>query len=139
MAPKLFHLWCHSKNLQPPTKNFFWVQSTRLAYSFEPLNSFLAQLAEELGQLLVLGQFQSTNISYPGSQSVKISRQDPTRDLQFETETRDFKLCGTFCCIKKMSSSLQFWLEFFFKFLAFFRPVLVVPYLQIQQTKIDEI
>jgi len=31
-------------------KNFFQVQSTRLADPFEPLNSSLAQSAEELGQ-----------------------------------------------------------------------------------------
>jgi len=37
------------KNLQPPTKNFFFlVQTRRLADPFEPLNSFLAQSAEEL-------------------------------------------------------------------------------------------
>ena len=66
-----------TKNPQPSTKNFFRVQSRRLADLFEPLNSSLAQSAEELGrwqgnwQLLVLGWFQSMNISYPGSQSVK--------------------------------------------------------------------
>jgi len=38
------------KNLQPPSKNFFRVQSTRLANPFEPLNSSLAQSAEELGR-----------------------------------------------------------------------------------------
>jgi len=39
-----------TNNLQPPTKkNFFRVQSTRLADPFEPLNSSLAQSAEELG------------------------------------------------------------------------------------------
>jgi len=38
-----------TKNLQPPTKKFlFQVQSTRLADLFEPLNSSLAQLVEEL-------------------------------------------------------------------------------------------
>ena len=37
-------------NPQPPTKNvFFRVQSTSLADPFEPLNSSLAQSAEELG------------------------------------------------------------------------------------------
>jgi len=38
-----------TKNPHPPTKKFFTVQSTRLADPFEPLNSSLAQLAEELG------------------------------------------------------------------------------------------
>ena len=39
-----------TKNPHPPTKNFFRVQSTRLADPFEPLNSSLAQsAAEELG------------------------------------------------------------------------------------------
>jgi len=53
------------------------VQSTRLADPRETLISSLAQSTEELWhwkgnrQLLVLGRFQSTNISYPGSQSVK--------------------------------------------------------------------
>jgi len=32
------------------SKNFFRVQSTRLADAFEPLNSSLAQSAEELGR-----------------------------------------------------------------------------------------
>ena len=40
-----------TKNPQPPTKKFFFrVQSTRLADPFEPLNSSLAQSAEELGR-----------------------------------------------------------------------------------------
>jgi len=40
-----------TKNPQPPTKKiFFQVQSTRLADPFEPLNSSLAQSAEELGR-----------------------------------------------------------------------------------------
>jgi len=39
-----------TKNPQRLTKNFFRVQSTRLADPFEPLNSSLAQLAEELGR-----------------------------------------------------------------------------------------
>jgi len=39
-----------TKNLQPPTKNFFRVQSTRLADPFEPSNSSLRQSAEELGR-----------------------------------------------------------------------------------------
>jgi len=39
-----------TENLHPPSKKiFFQVQSTRLADPFEPLNSSLAQLAEELG------------------------------------------------------------------------------------------
>jgi len=37
-----------TKNPHPPTKKFFWVQSTRHADPFEPLNSSLAQSAEEL-------------------------------------------------------------------------------------------
>jgi len=39
-----------TKNPHPQAKFFFRVQSTRLANPFEPLNSFLAQLAEELGR-----------------------------------------------------------------------------------------
>ena len=40
-----------TKNMQPPNqKLFFRVQSTRLADPFEPLNSSLAQSAEELGR-----------------------------------------------------------------------------------------
>jgi len=37
-----------AKNLQPPTKNFFQVQSRRLTKSFDGLNSSLAQSEEEL-------------------------------------------------------------------------------------------
>ena len=37
------------KTRTPQPKNFFRVQSTRLADPFEPLNSSLAQSAEELG------------------------------------------------------------------------------------------
>ena len=44
-------LWRQSQKFRtPPTKKFFRVQSTRLADPFEPLNSFLAQSAEELGR-----------------------------------------------------------------------------------------
>jgi len=39
-----------TKNLHPQPKNFFRVQSTRLADRFEVFNSSLAQLAEELGR-----------------------------------------------------------------------------------------
>jgi len=39
-----------TENPHPPGKNFFRVQSTRLADPFEPLNSSLAQMAEELGR-----------------------------------------------------------------------------------------
>jgi len=49
MAQKLLHLWRHSqkiRNSQPI--NFFRVQTRRLANPFEPLNSSLAQSAEEL-------------------------------------------------------------------------------------------
>jgi len=38
-----------TKNPHPQEKFFFRVQSTRLAYQFEQLNSSLAQSAEELG------------------------------------------------------------------------------------------
>jgi len=37
-----------TKNPHPQPKNFFQVQSTRLADPFEPLNSSLVQSAEEL-------------------------------------------------------------------------------------------
>jgi len=37
-----------TKNPQPPTKNFFWVQTRRLAESFEPLNRSLAFSAPDL-------------------------------------------------------------------------------------------
>jgi len=36
-----------TKNLQHPTKNFFLLQTKRLVESFEGLNSFLVQSAEE--------------------------------------------------------------------------------------------
>jgi len=50
MTPKLLHLWRHSqKILTPNQKIFFRVQSTGLADPFEPMNSSLAQSAEELG------------------------------------------------------------------------------------------
>ena len=39
-----------TKNPHPQAKIFFRVQSTRLANLFEPLNSSLAQSAEELGR-----------------------------------------------------------------------------------------
>jgi len=39
----------HKKRI-PQAKNFFRLQSTRLADPFELLNSFLAQWAEELGR-----------------------------------------------------------------------------------------
>jgi len=39
-----------TKNPQPPTKKIFRVQSKRLSDLFEPLNSSLAQSAEELGR-----------------------------------------------------------------------------------------
>jgi len=44
MTPKL------QKICTPNQKIFFQVQSTRLADPFEPLNSSLAQSAEELGR-----------------------------------------------------------------------------------------
>jgi len=40
----------HKKTATPRHKIFFRVQSTRLADLFEPLNSSLAQSAEELGR-----------------------------------------------------------------------------------------
>jgi len=39
-----------TKNPHPPSKKFFRVQTRRLANPFEPLNSSLAQSAEELGR-----------------------------------------------------------------------------------------
>jgi len=39
-----------TKNPHPPTKTFIQVPSTRLADLFKPLNSSLAQSAEELGR-----------------------------------------------------------------------------------------
>jgi len=46
--PKTTSLMTSVTKNQP--KNFFQVQSTRLANPFEPLNSSLAQSAEELGR-----------------------------------------------------------------------------------------
>jgi len=40
----------HKKSATTNQKNFFRVQSTRLADPFEPLNSSLVQSAEELGR-----------------------------------------------------------------------------------------
>ena len=40
----------HKKPALPNQKNFFWVQPTRLADLFEPLNSSLAQSVKELGR-----------------------------------------------------------------------------------------
>ena len=40
----------HKKSALPNQKIFFRIQSTRLADLFEPLNSSLAQSAEELGR-----------------------------------------------------------------------------------------
>jgi len=51
MTLKLLHLWRQSQTIRTPQpKNFFRVQSTRLADPFELLNSSLAQSAEELGR-----------------------------------------------------------------------------------------
>jgi len=67
-----------TKICNPQPKKFFQVQTRRLADAFEPLNSSIAQSAEELWhwqgnrQLLVLAWFQSTNTVYPSSQSVKL-------------------------------------------------------------------
>jgi len=78
MTPKLLHLYVtHIKSATPDQKIFFQVQTRRLADPFEPLNSSLAQSAEELWRwwgnrkLLFLGQNLGTNILYAGSQSVK--------------------------------------------------------------------
>jgi len=50
MTPKLFHLWRQSQKIPTPQpQNFFRDQSTRVADPFQPLNSSLAQSAEELG------------------------------------------------------------------------------------------
>jgi len=49
MAQKLYHSWCHLQKIcNPQPKNFFRVQTKRLAESFEGLNSSLVQSAEEL-------------------------------------------------------------------------------------------
>jgi len=78
MTQKLLHLWCHSQkihNSQP--KKFFPLQTRRLSDPFEPLNSSLAQSAEELWRwhsnwkLLVLGWIPGTTYSSNSSQSVK--------------------------------------------------------------------
>ena len=50
MTPKLLHLRQSQKIHHPQPKNFFPVQSTRLADLFEPLNSFLVQSVEEWGR-----------------------------------------------------------------------------------------
>jgi len=51
MTLKLRHLWRQSQKICTPNqKKYFRVQSTRLANPFEPLNSSLAQSAEELGR-----------------------------------------------------------------------------------------
>jgi len=58
------------------------------------------------------------------------------RDWDFikNSETRNFKICG-FCrnFSKKCRYHFPSWI--FFKFLAFFRPVFIVSYLQIQKKK----
>ena len=48
MTPKLLHLWRQSQKIRIPQPKYFLVQSTWLADPFEPLNSSLAQSAEEL-------------------------------------------------------------------------------------------
>jgi len=51
MTLKLLNLQRQSQKIRTPTKKiFFRVQSTRLVDLFEPLNSSLAQSAEELGR-----------------------------------------------------------------------------------------
>jgi len=66
-----------TRNPQHPIPKFFFrVQARRLADPFEPLNSSLAQSAEELWRwwdhwkLLFLGRNLGTNILYTGSQNV---------------------------------------------------------------------
>jgi len=49
MTQKLLYLWRHSQKIRIPNqKKIFRVQTKRQANPFEPLNSSLAQLAEEL-------------------------------------------------------------------------------------------
>jgi len=48
--PKTAYDVTHKKSAPPNQKIFFRVQSTGLADPFEPLNSSLAQSAEELGR-----------------------------------------------------------------------------------------
>jgi len=49
MAQNLLHFWHNSQKIwTPQPKKFFRVQTRRLADPFEPLNSSLAQSAEEL-------------------------------------------------------------------------------------------
>ena len=51
MTLKLLHLGRQSQTIRTPNQKFFFqMQSTRLADPFEPLNSSLAQSAEELGR-----------------------------------------------------------------------------------------
>jgi len=47
-GPKTTYDVTHKKSATPNQKIFFQVQTRRLAESFEGLNSFLAQLVEEL-------------------------------------------------------------------------------------------
>jgi len=50
MTQKPLNLWRQSQKIRTPQpKSFFQVQCTRLADAFKPLNSSLAQSAEELG------------------------------------------------------------------------------------------
>jgi len=64
---------------------------------------------------------------------VKISRRDRDFIKNSETETRDFKICAF--CRFFWKTSLSLLSRIFFKFLAFFRRVLVVSYRKIQYTK----
>jgi len=77
-----------------------------------------------------------TSLKFRDQDFIKSSE---TRDLKFENEaeTRDFKICGFSKYFPKnvvTISSLNF-----FESLAFFLPVLVVSYLQIQQRKTIEL
>jgi len=70
-----------TKNKSQNQKFLYSLQTRRLVESFASLNSSLAQSAKELccwqdnKKLLVLGQFQSTNILYPGSKHVNHENQ----------------------------------------------------------------
>ena len=91
MTLKLLHLWRQSQKIRTPQpKNFFHVQSTRLAgrsvWALEQLSSAIDGGARALvrqPKTAVLGWNQSTNISYPGSQSVKFIQRPFLRKVCF--------------------------------------------------------
>jgi len=90
-----------TNNPQPPTKKFFLVQTRKLAKPFEPLNSSIAQSAEELWcwygnrKLPVLGRYLGTNISYASSQSVNKSIGNLVSILKWNKWTKE----DCFCCL----------------------------------------